>query len=125
MDFDIISCMKLGYFDVPQELCNKYGFTYRNFGEHAIVYTTTDGIELGNERFYGQFFYGNDVFHYCILTPITDIDSQQNKLKPLIEFGICDKTRNSIGNQIGQFQINIVKIASKNSIPDKYVLFIR
>ena len=122
--------MMFGHFDTPQELSEKYGFVcHTNRDGSKAVFTASGGIELDGEQFVGQFIYGkDDSFHYCMLAPITDItDNYQRERKVLTEFHICDKVISDIGKRIGQFEIDIVEIASRDapSVAEKYVLFIK
>ena len=127
--FDIISCMRFGYFDTPQELSEKYGFICREFDNGAVVRTVSDEIELCGERFIGQFVYGQDnLFHYCMLYPITDItDNWQSERKVLAEFQICDKIVSNIGKRVSQFKIDIIKQSFRDasSTAERYILLIR
>ena len=127
--FDIISCLKSGYFDTPRELSQKYGFTCYEFNNGAVVCTASDGIEFCGERFIGRFDYGQDnSFHYCTLYPITNItDNWQSERKVLAELHICDKIVSNIGKHIGRFKIDIIKQSFRDasSIAERYVLLIK
>ena len=127
--FDIISCMRFGYFDTPHELSKKYGFTCHKFDNGVVVHTASDGIEICGERFIGQFVYGQDnSFHYCMLYPITDItDNWQSERKVLTEFHICDKIVSNIGKCVGQFKMDIIKQGFRDtpSIAERYFLLVK
>lgn len=127
--FDIISCMRFGCFDTPQELSKKYGFVCHEFNDGAVARTASDGIEICGERFIGQFVYGQDnSFHYCMLYPITGIaDDWQSERKVLTEFHICDKIVSSIGKRIGQFKIDIIKqgFRDASSMAERYFLLVK
>ena len=128
--FDIISRLRFGYFDSPQELSEKYGFICHAFDDGSIVvHTASDGIEICGERFIGQFFYGQDnSFHYCTLYPITDIkDIWQSERKVLTEFHICDKIVSNIGNRVGQFKIDIIQQGFRDapSIAERFFILIK
>lgn len=127
--FDIISRMRFGYFDTPQELSEKYGFICHEFDNGTVVRTVSDGIEFCGERFVGQFVYGQDnSFHYCMLHPITDItDNWQNERKALAEFHICDKIVSNIGKCVGRFKIDVIKqgFRDASSTAERYFLLVK
>lgn len=126
--YSIIDSMRTGYFDYPEELSEEYGFKCRQSGNTTIVCTSPDTIELDGKQFVGEFVYNDDEFHHLELYPVLEIsDNHQIKQKAISEqLHICEQIIKKIGNRMGQYQIDIIKMESKDTSSEtEYALLIK